>query len=304
MRNSFPPGRARHLAVLASAKADAQASAVIEADFGIPTLINTEAGRLAVYQTGTGNRTLVFWPSLFTDHTLYRQQATALKTEFRMIYIDGCGHGGSGPQTPGATLDTHARAAMQVLEQLHIERAAFVGTSWGGLVGSHLARQQPQRLTALVALNTPYETRPGGPSFGDRMIILGARLMGSNGLFAAGVAKSFFAPVSHKRYADRIAEFKARLATFAQKDIADAARTVMVERKNALPWLGEISVPTIIVAGREDTNARTADLKRAAALIPAARFVEAPDSAHMSAIESPELVNRLIREAGRYGKSC
>lgn len=265
-------------------------------DFGGPAMIDTAVGRLAVYQIGSGARTLVFWPSLFTDHRLYRRQAIALSHEFRMVFIDGFGHGASGPQARGATIETHAEALLEVLDQLQIARAGFVGTSWGGLIGSQLARLHPQRLVALIALNTPYETRAGGPGVAERMIVIAARLFGSSRFFASGVAKSFFAPPSHHRYAPSIAEFKASFATTTAKNVASAARTVIWNRHNALPWLHQIAVPTTVVGGSDDVSLSIADLKRAAALIPGARFVEAPASGHMAALETPELVTALIRE--------
>jgi 3-oxoadipate enol-lactonase len=183
-----------------------------------------------------------------------------------------------------------------VLDHLQIDRAAFVGTSWGGLVGSQLARLHPQRLVALLALNTPYETRPGGPGLAERLIVIAARLFGNHGAFAGGVAKAFFAPASHRQHPQRIAAFKASMAGCIPKDMAGAARTVMWKRHNALPWLREIAVPTTVVGGAQDQSLKPADLQRAAALIPGARFIEAADSGHMSALEAPELVTSLIRE--------
>jgi 3-oxoadipate enol-lactonase len=278
-----PKGRFKH------------APTVTEEDFGCPCMIETAAGRLAVYQVGAGSRTLVFWPSLFTDHSMYRRQAAALMSEFRMLFIDGFGHGASGPQAPGASVESHAQALLEVLDQLQIARAGFIGTSWGGLVGSQLARLHPQRLVALIALNTPYETRPGGPGLAERAIVIAARMFGSRGFFASGVAKAFFAARSRQRCPQSIAEFKTGMARLKPRDLASVARTVMWERHNALPWLNEIAVPTTVVAGSEDRNLGAGDLKRAAALIPGAVFIEAPACGHMSAIESSELVTSLIR---------
>ena len=152
-----------------------------------------------------------------------------------MVFINGFGHGASGPQASGASIETHAEALLDVLDQLQIARVGFVGTSWGGLVGSQLARLYPQRLVALIALNTPYETRPGGPGMAERMIVIAARLFGSSRLFANGVAKWFFAPPSHHRHAQSITKFKAHRATTTPKDLASAARTVILDRHNALP---------------------------------------------------------------------
>jgi 3-oxoadipate enol-lactonase len=273
---------------------------IVDETFGVSRQFETVAGRLAVFQVGKGERTIIFWPSVFADHTMYRQQAVVLADEFRMIFIDGPGHGGSGPQKPGATLDTHASAVIDVMDQLQVANSVFVGTSWGGLVGVHLVRLYPKRVAALVALNTPFDTRKGGPSIAVRMIVLLARLAGTTGLFANGVSGSFFAPSSKLRNKAQITEFKSRLAGFRPVDMAVVARGVLLERESELTSLGRIAAPTLVVAGREDSNVSSVDLQQASNLIPDARFVEIPYSAHLSALEAPDAVNLLIRDFCRH----
>lgn len=265
-------------------------------DFGAATMVETTAGSLAVYQAGQGKRTLVFWPSVFADHTLYRAQAQALRNEVRMIFIDGPGHGDSGPQAEGATIATHANAVSQILETLHVARAEFVGTSWGGLVGAHLARQRPGLLDRLFILSAPLETRADGPSFSDRMKVWGACVFGSFSFFVDGVADSMMAPRAKQLVPDAVAEFKSRLSGFKQCQVAAVARTVVLERENTVPWLGEIKVPTVVVAGKADVNLQLSDVHRWATLIPGASLVEF-DSGHLPTIEVPEQVNALLRAA-------
>ena len=68
-------------------------------------VISTKIARLAVYDTGAPGRAnassevLVLWPSVLADHRIYNAQAAALRGRYRLILIDGPGHGASGPST-------------------------------------------------------------------------------------------------------------------------------------------------------------------------------------------------------------
>ncbi len=265
--------------------------------FGKPMLLETAAGRLAVYGVGRGDKSLVFWPSVFSDHTMYRQQAAALQDEYQMLFIDGPGHGRSGPQAPGATIAEHAEAVAQVMDRWRIDRAAFVGTSWGGLVGTRLACSHPERLTTLLALNTPFDKQPTAPFAAARMIVLGARFVGNCSVFAKGVAASFFSRASQDGKRVMIDEFASRLAYVNASDMASVARTVLLDRESEMPNLSRIEVPVVVVAGSDDGNVGVDELKAAAARFRHGRFFEIADTAHCSALEAPEVVNRLIREA-------
>lgn len=290
---------ARLFAGLSSAVAAGPIKAQPSADafFGEPIMIDTKAGRLAVFEIGQGPKVVVYWTSLFADHTMYRFQATGLARGYRQIFIDGPGHGASGPQTPGATLETHANAAVQVLDRLGIARATFVGTSWGGLVGANMARSYPDRMHALIALNTPFETRERGPAFGDRMTVWAARLFGNMAFFANGTAGSFFSKASLRQHPERVEGFRSRFPAYDLAALTAVLRTVMLERQSALPWLPQISVPVVVVAGKEDSVIPLEHLKRAAAQIPSARFVVVDRAGHLSALERPEIINPLIEAA-------
>ena len=293
------PGRWLVRLSLALVAGLANAQSAPDPVFGAPTMMDTKAGRLAVYEVGQGPKAVLYWSSVFADHTMYRFQAAGLGGGYRQVFIDGPGHGASGPQTPGATLETHAGAVVQVMDRLGIARATFVGTSWGGLVGAHLARDYPDRLHALLALNTPFETRAGGPAFGDRMTVWAARMFGNMAFFADGAAGSFFSKTSLAQYPDKVEGFKSRFPGFDREALVPVLRTVMLERQSALPWLPRIAVPVVVVAGSEDPAIATDQLKRAAEQIPSARFVVVAGAGHLSALERPDVINPLIEATAK-----
>jgi pimeloyl-ACP methyl ester carboxylesterase len=85
--------------------------------------------------------------------------ARTLGGEFRLIFADHRGKGGSDkPQEPSAyALATRVADAVAVLDALGIERAHFLGSSWGARLGFALGRHAPERVVSLVlCVNQPY----------------------------------------------------------------------------------------------------------------------------------------------------
>jgi len=83
----------------------------------------------------------------------------------RVLAPDAPGFGNS-PALEPPDYHPHALADLvpRLLDALDIERAPFVGFSWGGDVGCHVAARHPERLTALVLLDAGYNDPPFDPS--------------------------------------------------------------------------------------------------------------------------------------------
>ncbi len=68
-----------------------------------------------------------------------------------MIAPDPPGHGRSVPREPDAFRPSRlAGSAAELLTELRVERAAFLGFSWGGRVGCWFAARHPKRTSALA----------------------------------------------------------------------------------------------------------------------------------------------------------
>jgi pimeloyl-ACP methyl ester carboxylesterase len=72
--------------------------------------------------------------------------------EFRAVYVDHRGLGRSDkPHDPAAyAMPLRARDPAAVLDELGIERAHFVGMSWGGRLGFGIGAHTPERVRTLV----------------------------------------------------------------------------------------------------------------------------------------------------------
>ena len=133
------------------------------------------------------------------------------------------------------------------------------------------------------------------PGLKARMISAGARWMLKSTLFRNGVAKSFFTPsvlAANTRYSRN---FHAMLKDADPKTLATAIRSVILRGSPLIERLSEISVPTLVIAGNEDSMYPLSIQANAALRLPNGRFV-AVDGKHISVVERPNAVANAITE--------
>ena len=260
--------------------------------------IPTDLGRLAVYDTGIPSRTdassevLVLWPSVLADHRIYNAQVAALRERHRLILIDGPGHGASGASTGSFSMAHCADAVVQVLEALEIvQPVVCIGTSWGGLVAGEFALSYPDRTRAVVMLNTP--VFKSSARWRDNFVSWGARWLKCTNVYAQGVAETYFMPETRKRETVFMDEFRKHIRRARGTALAQAVRSVLLERDDLASRLQSIAAPTLFVAGTHDPVYPVDDLRRAAAQLPRGRFVELP-TAHLSVVDAPTETTRAI----------
>ena len=106
---------------------------------------------------------------------------------FRVIAVDMLGFGYSGkPRNGEYTIAGQAKLLIGVLEQLGIDRATLVGSSYGGAVAATCALDYPRQVERLVLIGTVNNNRPlnyklmrvfGSPLFGDVVspLLIGSR---------------------------------------------------------------------------------------------------------------------------------
>ncbi len=110
-------------------------------------------GELHVRVGGTGPA-ILFWPSLLMDGSMRAAQAACFTARgYRVVLIDPPGAGASEALTRSFSFDECARCIVQILDALRIERAHWVGNSWGGMIGGTLAARHAERIGVAVLMN-------------------------------------------------------------------------------------------------------------------------------------------------------
>jgi 3-oxoadipate enol-lactonase/4-carboxymuconolactone decarboxylase len=237
---------------------------------------------------------LLLGPSLGTSYALWDRVAPELSVTHRVIRWDLPGHGGSaaGLLTAGATVGDLAGLVLALADSLGIRRFAYAGVSLGGAVGLHLAVHHPERLSSLAVICSSAHFDGAGP-WEERAARV--RREGLAALAETADARWFTAGftvprlVADHRRADPEA-YAACCDALASFDLRDR--------------LAEITVPTLLVAGREDPATPPAHLREIADAVPGAALVEIPGASHLAPAQCPEEVlaalrSHLGRPAGR-----
>jgi lipase len=98
----------------------------------------------------------------------FRKLAEERLTRYRLVAPDLRGHGASSWEPPW-TIATHVSDVLETLEKAGIERAAFVGHSYGGRLILELADLAPERIERAALLDPAIELLPHvGYDFAER----------------------------------------------------------------------------------------------------------------------------------------
>ena len=265
--------------------------------------VDTILGSLHVDDQGEPDEpTALLWPSLFTDHRMWRHQIGPLREAgWRTLALDPPGHGRSPGPGHGFTMDACAQAAVQVLDATDVRASAVVfGTSWGGFVAPRIAMLAPKRLTGMVLFNTSAER--GTPIERIRATLL-TKLLAIGALdkvTALLIVSGLLAPETQGREPELGADLAEQFLTWDRRRFITTVRSVLVDRDPVLDQLPELKVPALIVSGKEDHTLPSFHSQRMAQKLSDARHIEVSGAAHLVALEEPDVANRLILDFLRH----
>ncbi|MEU4064581.1 alpha/beta hydrolase [Streptomyces wedmorensis] len=240
-------------------------------------------------QAGHGPSTVVLLHSGVCDRRMWDGQFSALAAAgHRVVRCDLRGFGDS----PMDAAHTHADDVRDLLDHLGIDRAAVVGSSFGGRVALEFAVRHPDRVSTLALLASGI---PGmEPS--EELRAWGARedaLIESGDLDAAVELNvdTWLGPEAGP--ADRA------LVREAQRHIFDVQLAAPEEHHPVNPGVTKeeiagIRVPALVAAGAHDVPDFRAVAAELVSLLPAARSLDLDWAGHLPSLERPEETARLL----------
>jgi 3-oxoadipate enol-lactonase len=265
-----------------------------------PTLdrvtVDTALGRISV-QTGGDGDAILFWPSLLMSGEMWSAQASHFAGRHRVLLIDPPGHGQSQPLTSTFTFDECVRAIVDVLDGLGIDRAHFVGNSWGGMIGGTFAATQPDRIGKAVLMNCTASAAGGRQKLEYGLLLrMAGWLGGIRPPLTRSVLKAFLGPTTFRERPDVVAYVRDAVQAVDLDSGAWAVRSVVPRRPDQRALLGRVTTPVLVVAGAEDATFPNPETKAMADAIPGSSFVILDGVAHLAALENPTLVNQLVAD--------
>ncbi len=256
--------------------------------------IDTSLGGLYVDAHGEGEP-VVLWHSLLCDGGMWRLVEPALAERYRVISIDGPGHGRSAPIHAPFTLEDCADAAVEVLDALEVDRAHWVGLSWGGMTGMRLALAHPERVRSLSLLDTSAapEVLRKVPSYLVMTAI--ARRFGAIGFLIDRIERIMFHPQTlASARAEVVTPFREHLAAMDPASTGHCVDAVILKRGELRDQLWRIDSPTLVVVGDRDIATPLPRAREIAEKIPGARLEIVAGAGHLSALEQPARIAELL----------
>lgn len=221
---------------------------------------------------------IVFIPGLLCTGRLYQHQAENL-----------------GQRHPALLANHWSAFSMQDVAasilRVAPERFALVGTSMGGYAAFEILRQAPERVTKLALLSTSAKPDTPERSKGRREQVAAARKSGIR-----EATKTLFPKLVHPARHEDLALLDVFYAMSEQLGVDGFERQIeaIISRADSRPLLPKITIPTLVVVGKEDTLIPPDDGKEIGAGIPGARLEQVENAGHMCMIERPETVTKLL----------
>jgi 3-oxoadipate enol-lactonase len=254
--------------------------------------VRTRLGDLYVDEVGEGPA-ILFWHSFLHHGGMFRAQVEALRSRFRVLSIDAPGHGRSAALRRSITMEDCAGAVVDILDTRAIDRASFVGLSWGGMVAMALGLQSPARLSSLALLDTSCRREPLRNRIEYQLLGAIFRKAGAVPPLMEKVSRLFFAERTRREHPELVDEWFSYVARLDGESVWNALQCI-VGRPDSTPNLARISAPSIVIVGAQDVAQPVQESQAIAAALPGARLVVIPEAAHLSALERPREVNEVL----------
>lgn len=243
------------------------------------------------YEAGGDGVAVVLVHGLALDARMWDDQVPALEDTARVVRYDLRGFGRSTRDAD--TPYSHADDLWRLLDHLGIDEAVLVGLSMGGRVVVEATLAAPERVRALVLLDSVLDGVPWDPDSerGMRAIGEGLRSGGLEEAKRAWLRHAFFVP------AQRTPEVARRLAEMVgdYSGVNWTSTDPHAPHPNTIEFLATIAAPTTVVIGELDVPCFHEMSGVLADRIGNARKVTVPGVGHMVNMEAPDTVNALLR---------
>lgn len=221
----------------------------------------------------------------------WSKQVEAFKTSHRVIAPDLRGLGGSEATEGPITMMQFAEDLHALRQHLGLGPVTLIGHSMGGYVALAFAKVFPQALRNLVLVGTRAGADTPEGAAGRRAMAEKVRAEGSSVVVEAMAPKMLAASNTDATMAESVRGFMAT----AKPEGVISALLGMAGRPDARTWLGSIRVPTLVIAGSDDTIIPPSESEALAKAISDAQLKLIPDAGHLVAFERADAFNEALR---------
>jgi 3-oxoadipate enol-lactonase len=245
-----------------------------------------------VRQPPLGN--ILFLHAFPLNAAMWQPQLDAVPAGWRVIAPDYRGFGESSPPAPAATMNELAGDVVDLLDHLEVHETIVAGCSMGGYVAFELLASAPNYVKGLVLIDTRAGADTEEGKAGRRKMIEKVEREGSRAIADEMTLKLLGVSTGRNR-PDLVEHVHEMIAGTDPKAIAMAVNAMM-GRKDMTSSLGAIKVPTVIIAGAEDTLMPAAAMQQMHEAINGSQFHTIEAAGHLPSLEQPAAFDAALRQ--------
>ncbi len=228
------------------------------------------------------------------DRSMWSHQRSSVGRIYRLIAPDLRGHGQTAAPDGIYPVDAMADDVIELLDALQLTSPLVLGGhSMGGYLALSIAARHPERLKALMLINTKAGADSTEAAQARETLAAEVEAADDAGPVVAAMIPKLFAPGTDATNPGLVARVRSRMARTPARALAGALRGMAI-RPDRTAELATIAVPTLVLAGAGDQLIPVAESERMARSIPAARLATIPDAGHLSPLENPGGVDGAV----------
>lgn len=248
------------------------------------------------YETHGTGEPLILISGFASGAWLWFRQIEELAQHFQVITFDSRGIGKSRfDENTIISISEIAKDVAEILDELKIEKASILGTSFGGFVAQDFALRYPKRLNKLILACTSF----GGKNhvLPDNFEVLTAFASTAN-LNSAERIRKFMIPAFTKDFVQNSFEIVEKTCELReQNEVPESVYLQQLQSATTFDLESEIAritAETLIITGDSDQVVPMQNSINLANSIPNAKLEIIENSGHLFFIEQAEKFNKIV----------
>lgn len=228
-----------------------------------------------------------------TRNSTWGDIAPVLAQDYQVLSYDLLGHGETAVPDGAVSLTALSAQLVTLLDELGVVRAALVGFSLGGMINRRSAMDHPDRVSALVILNSPHDrgekqqqiveerardTAAGGPSAGIDVTLV-----------------RWFTEAYRRDHADRVTAVRDVVLANDPANYAAHRQILASGVRELIAPDPPITHEMLVMTCAHDSGSTPAMSHAIAAETPGAQIEIVSDLQHLGLIEQPQLFCKPVR---------
>lgn len=237
---------------------------------------------------------IIFLHGFPFDKSMWQRQLDALKSSHRVIAYDIRGFGATHDEDSDLSIDLFTDDLISFMDKLDFDKAIICGLSMGGYIALNAVKRFPDRIEALILCDTQCnadtpEAKEKRYAKMDEIASIG------KAAFTDAFIKSIFHPESLDRKKDVVERLRSVVNSNSSYHLINGL-TAIAERSESCTMLGNVSIPTLIICGKDDALTPVARSEFMQEAIQGAELRIIEQAGHISNLEQPVAFNKHIAD--------